>query len=79
MAAANRYRRRIITFATEMEGFIPSLGDLIAITHDMPAWGQAYGVLSYDASSRTSDVGRRSAVARRQNALRWAAQERRQC
>ena len=52
-AAANRYRRRIITFATEMEGFIPSLGDLIAITHDMPAWGQAYGVLSYDASSRT--------------------------
>ena len=52
-AAANRYRRRVITFATEMEGFIPSLGDLIAISHDMPAWGQAYGVLSYDSSSRT--------------------------
>lgn len=39
-SAANRYRRRIITFKTEMEGFIPSFGDLIAIQHDMPAWGQ---------------------------------------
>lgn len=40
-AASNRYRRKIIKFKTEMEGFIPSLGDLIAIQHDMPAWGQS--------------------------------------
>lgn len=39
-AASNRYRRRIIKFRTEMEGFIPSFGDLIAVQHDMPAWGQ---------------------------------------
>lgn len=39
-AACNKYRRKIISFQTEMEGFIPSFGDLIAIQHDMPAWGQ---------------------------------------
>lgn len=41
LAAANRYRRKIIKFSTEMEGFIPSMGDLVAIQHDMPGWGQA--------------------------------------
>jgi len=39
IAAANRYRRRLITFRTEMEGLIPTFGDLIAISHDMPARG----------------------------------------
>ena len=37
IAAANRYRRRLINFQTEMEGLIPTFGDLIAISHDMPA------------------------------------------
>ena len=37
MAAANRYRRRIMTFRTELEGLIPTYGDLIAITHDHAA------------------------------------------
>ena len=40
MAANNRYRRRMITFSTELDGMIPTYGDLIAITHDMPRWGQ---------------------------------------
>jgi predicted phage tail protein len=39
IAAANRYRRRLITFRTEMEGLIPTFGDLIAVSHDMPARG----------------------------------------
>lgn len=39
-AASNRYRRKLIRFATEMEGFIPSPGDLIVLQHDMVAWGQ---------------------------------------
>lgn len=47
-AACNRYRRKIIKFQTEMEGFIPSFGDLIAISHDMPQWGQFAEVLGYD-------------------------------
>lgn len=39
-AACNQRRRKIISFQTEMDGFIPSYGDLVLIQHDMPAWGQ---------------------------------------
>ena len=45
MALANRYRRRIVTFSTELEGLIPSYGDLISITHDMAKWGQGGEVI----------------------------------
>ncbi|MEG3639247.1 phage tail protein [Magnetococcus sp. PR-3] len=53
MSAANRYRRRIITFQTEMEGLIPTYGDLIAITHDVPEWGQSAEVVSVDENRLT--------------------------
>lgn len=52
-AANNRYRRKLIKFSTEMEGFIPSFGDLIAIQHDMPAWGQHAEAVAWDAGTRT--------------------------
>lgn len=52
-AASNRYRRRLIKFATEMEGFLPSFGDLIAVQHDMPAWGQGGEVVAWDAGTKT--------------------------
>ena len=48
MAAANRYRRRIMTFRTELEGLIPTYGDLVAITHDLPRWGQGGEVTAVD-------------------------------
>ena len=48
MAAANRYRRRLLSFKTELEGLIPTYGDLIAVSHDMPRWGQAGDIVSYD-------------------------------
>ena len=48
MAAANRYRRRIVTFRTELEGLIPTYGDLVAITHDLPRWGQGGEVVEVD-------------------------------
>ncbi len=48
MAAANRYRRRIVTFRTELEGLIPTYSDLIAITHDLPRWGQGGEVTAAD-------------------------------
>ena len=48
MAAANRYRRRIVTFRTELEGLIPTYGDLIAVTHDLPRWGQGGEVTAVD-------------------------------
>jgi hypothetical protein len=52
-AASNRYRRKVIKFTTEMEGFIPSFGDLIAIHHDMPGWGQGGDVVGWDAGTST--------------------------
>lgn len=52
-AACNRYRRRLITFKTEMDGFIPSFGDLIAVQHDMPAWGQHAEVVAVDGAVLT--------------------------
>lgn len=52
-AASNRYRRKVIKFSTEMEGFIPSFGDLIAIQHDMPGWGQGGEVVGWDTWTST--------------------------
>jgi len=51
LAAVNFYRRKQIRFTTEMEGFIPSFGDLVAISHDMPAWGTSGEVTSWDAGA----------------------------
>jgi hypothetical protein len=50
--AANRLRRNMVTLNTEMEGFIPTYGDLVAVQHDRPRWGQFGDVLQYDAASR---------------------------
>ena len=52
MAAANRYRRRMVTFRTELEGLIPTYGDLIAVAHDLPRWGQGGEVIGWDPSTR---------------------------
>ena len=51
LAAANRYRRRIITLRTELEGLIPTYGDLIAIAHDMPSWGTGGEIVAWDPDS----------------------------
>lgn len=56
LAAANRYRRTLIKFATEMEGYIPSYGDLIAISHDLPQWGQGGEIVSWDTETNTAIV-----------------------
>lgn len=53
MALANRYRRRIVNFTTELEGLIPCYGDLIAITHDMAKWGQGGEILAQDGLKLT--------------------------
>lgn len=54
IAAANRYRRKEITFETELEGHIPALGDLIAIQSDIPEWGQHGEVADYTGGVVTS-------------------------
>lgn len=51
-AACNRYRRRVARFATEMEGFIPAYGDLIAVQTDMMGWGAHAEVTGWDAAAR---------------------------
>lgn len=56
IAAANKYRRRIVRFTTEMAGFIPILGDLIAVQHSMPGWGQVAEVVAWDAGTRQMTV-----------------------
>lgn len=48
MAASHRDRRRFITFSTELDGHIPQYGDLVAVSHDVPAWGFSGVVLGYD-------------------------------
>ncbi|NMV36770.1 host specificity factor TipJ family phage tail protein [Ralstonia insidiosa] len=54
LAAANRDRRRNITLVTEMEGYIPRYGDLVAVSHDVPAWGLSGVVLGYAAGVVTT-------------------------
>ena len=39
-----------------MDGFIPSLGDCIAITHDMPKWGQFAEAVAWDADTQLLTV-----------------------
>lgn len=49
--ASKRYLRENITFDTGMEGFLPSFGDLIAVSHDVPEWGQSGYVLAAEFES----------------------------
>lgn len=42
----NRYLRETIQFQTGLEGYIPTYGDLIAVTTDLPLWGQSGYVLN---------------------------------
>lgn len=53
MAAANRYRRVFASFTTELDALVVAFGDLIAIAHDVPRWGQAGRVVAWDAATRT--------------------------
>ena len=53
MAAANRYRRTLATFQTEMEGYIPSYGSLVTVTHELPQWGQTFEAVEWSAWNRT--------------------------
>jgi hypothetical protein len=55
-AASNRHRRTFLSFETEAEGFIPSLGDLIAVQHDVIGAGEAVEVCAWDAGTRTLRV-----------------------
>lgn len=42
--ACEKYLRRQTEFETGLDGHIPAYGDLVALTHDVPRWGQ-YGFI----------------------------------
>lgn len=50
-AACNRYRRKLPQWKTELEGLIPSFGDMVAVSHDMPQWGQTGEVVDVQGLS----------------------------
>lgn len=47
MVADSAYRRSTISFTTEMEGYLPAFGDLIAISHDITGWGKSGEIESW--------------------------------
>lgn len=49
--ASQRYLRENISFETGLEGFIPSYGDLVAVSHDVPRWGQSGYILAVEDES----------------------------
>lgn len=53
MAACNRFRRKPMTLSTEMEGFIPTYGDLVAISSERLTRAQAGEVTGWDAGTKT--------------------------
>ncbi len=52
MAADNLYRRKLVSWSTELEGMIPTYGDLVVVTHDMPHWGQGGEVVEWDEQAQ---------------------------
>jgi len=54
MLAAKRYLRENVTFETGLEGYIPTYGDLIAVSHDVPQWGQAGYIVNAVRGTGTS-------------------------
>lgn len=50
------YRRQRISFTTEMEGYLPAYGDLIAVSHDLVGWGVSGEFESWDAATFTAQV-----------------------
>lgn len=53
LAACSRFRRTTASWTADVEGLIPAHGSLLAVAHDVPAWGQHAQVQEYNAVSRT--------------------------
>ena len=50
-AAVNRDQRGRYNFITEMEGLLLQFGDLIHVSHDVPAWGSSGKVISLNKTT----------------------------
>lgn len=49
--AQQRYLRENFSFETGLEGYIPSYGDLVAVSHDVPRWGQSGYIVAVEDES----------------------------
>lgn len=56
LSLTNEKRRTFVTFSTDMEGLLPSYGQLIAVAHDLAAWGQTAHALHWNAATLTLTV-----------------------
>jgi putative tail protein len=54
MVADAAYRRTTVQFDTELEGYLPCFGDLIAVAHDVPSWGLSGEFDRWDSGTRTA-------------------------
>lgn len=54
--AVQVYLRETITFKTGLEGYIPAYGDLIAVQHFLPKWGQGGRILAIDPARNPSEI-----------------------
>lgn len=48
------YRRASVSFSTELEGYLPAYGDLIAVSHSISGWGISGDVVTWDGSLMTT-------------------------
>ena len=53
IVATSRWRRETVSFTTDLEGMLPAFGSLVAVSHDLPGWGQSADVLTWDESTLT--------------------------
>lgn len=52
----NLYRRKLPSFIADAEGQSLSLGDLIAVQHVRPGWGQSAEIVAWDAGTLTATL-----------------------
>ncbi len=52
----NLYRRKIVSFTADAEGQSLSMGDLIAVQHVRPGWGQSAEIIAWDAGTLTATL-----------------------
>lgn len=56
IVADHVYRRNAVAFTTEMEGYMPAYGDLIAVSHDLTGWGISGDIETWDEASLTAKM-----------------------
>jgi hypothetical protein len=48
-----KYQRKSLHWETEMDGHLVSVGDLVALAHDVPAWGQSAELIALSGTTYT--------------------------